>query len=117
MPPHSPARLMREVERALERDEDTAVATFVRGMLRQIVRGAAEDEYERPRTDDPARLLFRPLEPFLVDGNVPIRPGQIRRASLAPVWQWLGRDGAPEAVREFDDACTKARETGASIEP
>src|SRR5262252_4740818 len=116
LPPQSQALLMREFERALERGEDTAVATFVLGLLRQIVRGSNEDEYERPRTDDPARLLFRPLEPFLVDGNFPIRPGQIRRASLAPIWVWLSRDGAAEAVQEFEDTCANARETGASID-
>ena len=117
LPPQSQALLMREFERALERGEDTIVATFVLEQLRKVVRNTDEDDYDRPRTDDPARLLFRPLEPFLVDGNFPIRPGQIRRASLAAVWQWLERDGAPEAVKEFDDACAKARETGASIEP
>jgi hypothetical protein len=81
--------------------------------LRKIVRGTEDDQEEvRPRTDDPARLLFRPLEPFLVDGNFPIRPGQIRRVSLAPVWQWLIRDGAAEAAREFEAALSTARETG-----
>jgi hypothetical protein len=117
LPPQSQALLMREFERALERGEDTAVANFVLEQLRKVVRGADDDEYERPRTDDPARLLFRPLEPFLVDGNFPIRPGQIRRASLAPVWQWLSHDGASEAVSEFEDTLAKARETGSSIEP
>src|SRR5689334_24750893 len=85
LPPQSQALLMREFERALERGEDTAVATFVLEMLQKIVRDSAEEEYDRPRTDDPARLLFRPLEPFVVEGNFPIRPCQIRRASLAPV--------------------------------
>src|SRR5882724_407634 len=114
LPPQSQALLMREFERALERGEDTAVATFVLEQLRKVVRGAEENEEARPRTEDPARMLFHPLEPFLVDGNFPIRPGQIRRASLAAVWQWLGRDGATEAVREFDDTFAKLRETGAS---
>jgi hypothetical protein len=119
LPPQSQALLMREFERALERGEDTTVATFVLEQLRAIVRGADEDEEVRPRTEDPARLLFRPLEPFLVDGNFPIRPGQIRRASLAPVWQWLAREGAPEAAREFEAALARARENGAggAIEP
>ncbi|MCP4615084.1 MAG: hypothetical protein GY844_01480 [Bradyrhizobium sp.] len=118
LPPQSQALLMREFERALERGEDTIVATFVLEQLRKVVRGVEEeDEYAGPRTDDPARMLYRPLEPFLVDGNFPIRPGQIRRASLAPVWQWLGRDGAPEAVREFEGALTTALQTGASAEP
>src|SRR3981189_176053 len=120
LPPQSQALLMREFERALERGEDTVVANFVLEQLRKIVRGTEDDEEEvRPRTDDPARMLFRPLEPFLVDGNFPIRPGQIRRASLMPVWQWLIRDGAAEAAREFEAALSTARETGviATIEP
>src|SRR5580692_8379357 len=99
LPPQSQALLMREFERAIERGENTTVATFVLELLRKIARGT--DEEARPRTDDPARLLFRPLEPFLVEGNVPLRPGQIRRAALQPVWQWLIREGAPEQAQEF----------------
>jgi hypothetical protein len=110
LPPQSQALLMREFERAIERGEDATVATFVLEQLRKIVRGT--DEETRPRTDDPARLLFRPLEPFLADGNFPVRPGQIRRASLLPVWQWLIRDGAPDQAREFEAALARARETG-----
>ncbi len=110
LPPQAQALLMREFERAIERGEDTTVATFVLEQLRKVARGA-EDE-ARPRTDDPARLLFRPLEPFLVESNFPVRPGQIRRASLLPVWQWLIRDGAPEQAREFEAALARVRETG-----
>src|SRR5436305_10007552 len=96
LPPRAQALLMREFERAIERGEDTAVANFVLEQLRKVVRGTEEDEETRPRTDDPARLLFGPIEPFLVESNFPIRPGQIRRTSLLPVWQWLSRDGAPD---------------------
>jgi hypothetical protein len=98
--PQSQALLMREFERAIERGEDVAVANFVLEQLRQVVRGTEEDE-TRPRTDDPARLLFRPLEPFLVESNFPMRAGQIRRTSLLPVWQWLSREGAADAARAF----------------
>jgi hypothetical protein len=108
--PQSQALLMREFERAIERGEDTTVASFVLEQLRKIVRGT--DDEVRPRTDDPARLLFRPLEPFLVESNFPVRPGQVRRASLLPVWQWLIRDGAPDQAREFEAALARARETG-----
>ncbi len=111
LPPNAQALLMREFERAIERGEDTTVATFVLEQLRKVVRGT-EDEEARPRTDDPARLLFRPLEPFLVESNFPVRPGQIRRASLLPVWQWLNRDGAPEQAREFEAALALVRQTG-----
>ena len=112
LPPQAQALLMREFERAIERGEDTTVATFVLEQLRKIVRGT--DEEARPRTDDPARLLFRPLEPFLVESNFPVRPGQIRRASLLSVWQWLIRDGAPDQAREFEAALARMRETGTS---
>jgi len=99
LPPRSQALLMREFERALERGEDTLVATFVLGELRKIVR---ESDDTQPRSDDPARLLFRSIEPFLADGSTPLRPGQIRRTSLLPVWQWLLREGAPEQAGEFE---------------
>ncbi len=112
LPPQSQALLMREFERAIERGEDTAVATYVLEELRKIVRGA--DEGARPRTDDPARLVFRPLERFLVDGNFARRPGQIRRASLASIWQWLVREGAPEQAQAFQAALSGGRTNATS---
>jgi hypothetical protein len=112
LPPQSQALLMREFERAIERGQDAVVANFVLEELRKIVRGT--DEPTRPRTDDPARLVFRPLEPFLVEGNFPRRPGQLRRASLLPMWQWLIRDGAPDQAREFEAALDRARDTETS---
>jgi len=109
LPPQAQALLMREFERAIERGEDVAVATFVLEQLRKVVRGTEEEA--QPRIDDPARLLFRPLEPFLAESNAPVRPGQVRRSSLLPVWQWLNRDGAPEQAREFEAALARMRET------
>jgi hypothetical protein len=114
LPPQSQALLMREFERAIERGEDTTVATFVLEQLRKIVRGS--DEEALPRTDDPARLLFRPLEPYLVESNFPVRPGQVRRASLLPVWQWLNRDGAPDQAREFQAALARLQQTGTTAD-
>jgi hypothetical protein len=114
LPPQAQALLMREFERAIERGEDVAVANLVLEQLRKVVRGTEEDDYARPRTDDPARLLFRPLEPFLVESNFPLRAGQIRRTSLQPVWQWLVRDGAPDAARTFEAALAEIRHTGST---
>ena len=106
LPPRTQAVLMREFERAIERGEDIAVAAMVLEELRRIVRAAGSDA--APRSEDPARLLFRPLEPFLIEGNAVLRPGRIRRDSLLPVWQWLRREGAPEAVRAFEAALASA---------
>ena len=114
LPPQAQALLMREFERAIERGEDVAVANFVLEQLRKVVRGAEEDDDARPRTDDPARLLYGPLEPFLVEGSFPVRAGQIRRASLLPIWQWLSRDAVPEAAAAFETALAEIRPTGSN---
>ncbi|TYO65877.1 hypothetical protein FXV83_14460 [Bradyrhizobium hipponense] len=107
LPPQSQALLMREFERALERGQETAVATLVLEQLRKIVRKTETEEAPPPRTDDLSRLLFQVLEPFLVEAGAPIRVGQIRRASLQPIWQWLGRDSAPDKVNEFEAALAR----------
>ncbi|AWM00358.1 hypothetical protein [Bradyrhizobium amphicarpaeae] len=107
LPPQAQALLMREFERALERGQDTAVATLVLEQLRKIVRKSEADEAPPPRTDDLSRLLFQALEPFLIEAGVPLRVGQIRRTSLQPIWQWLGRDGAPDKVNEFEAALAR----------
>jgi len=112
--PQSQALLMREFERAVDRGENATVATFVLEQLRKIVRGTDDDA--RPRTDNPTRLLFRPLEPFLIESNVVSRPGQIRRASLLPVWQWLVREGAPDLAREFEAALSRGPDSGTTPE-
>ncbi|MEO6380615.1 MAG: hypothetical protein ABIO35_01065 [Nitrobacter sp.] len=114
LPPKSQALLMREFERSVERGEDTAVANFVLEELRKIVR--RPDDGGRPRSEDPARHLFRLLEPFLVEGRSALRPGQIRRASLPPIWQWLARDGAPDAVRAFEVALTTETKSASELE-
>ncbi|OPY97820.1 hypothetical protein A5906_36825 [Bradyrhizobium sacchari] len=113
LPPQSQALLMREFERALERGQDTAVATLVLEQLRMIVRKTEADEAPPPRTDDLSRLLFQVLEPFLVEAGAPIRVGQIRRSSLQPIWQWLGRDGAPDKMNEFEAALARMPADGA----
>ncbi|AWL97250.1 hypothetical protein CIT37_37905 [Bradyrhizobium ottawaense] len=107
LPPQAQALLMREFERALERGQDRAVATLVLEQLRKIVRKSEADEAPPPRTDDLSRLLFQALEPFLIEAGVPLRVGQIRRTSLQPIWQWLGRDGAPDKVNEFEAALAR----------
>lgn len=114
LPPKAQALLMREFERAVERGEDLAVANFVLEELRKIVRRPSEDA--APRSNDPMRLAFHPLDPFLVDNVPSVRPGQIRRASLAPVWLWLGREGCPDAVRALEAAVAAPEQGDPHIE-
>jgi hypothetical protein len=116
LPPQAQALLMREFERALERGQDTAVATLVLDQLRKIVRKTEDDEAPPPRTDDLSRLLFQVLEPFLVEAGAPIRVGQVRRSSLPPIWQWLGRDGAPDKLNEFEAALARMPADSGQVE-
>jgi hypothetical protein len=114
LPPQSQAMLMREFERAIARGEDTTIATLVLEQLRKLVRASAEEAL--PRSGGLARVFFRPLDPFIVEGNAPVRPGQIRRASLLPVWQWLVREGAPEPAQVYEAAFVRASDTEHSHE-
>jgi hypothetical protein len=113
LPVQSQMLLLREYERAIERGEDVKVAQFVLELLRGVMRG--HEDAVRPRVEDPSRLVFKSLEPFLVDGVQATRPGQIRRPSLLPVWQWLERDAA-EAVAEFETAIADASDNAAAAE-
>lgn len=99
--PAAQSMLLREFERALERGEDVAVANFVLAELRKIVR--ADETSERPRVEDVSRVVFACLAPFLIDEGDP-RVGQIRRASLQPVWIWLSKTAAVEATTELESS-------------
>lgn len=113
LPPKSQALLMREFERAVERGEDAAVANLVLGELRRIDPQSGDSEQ---RGEDPARHLFRPLDPFLVEDNVVPRSGQIRRNSLVPVWRWLAREGAPDDARAFEAVLAAEAGSASGIE-
>ena len=111
LPPKSQALLMREYEGAIARGEDVKVANFVLDQLRGVVRGSPDAV--RPRVEDPTRLIFKSIEPFLIEGTAAGRPGQIRRASLLPIWQWLERD-AVDAVQAFEAVAQAQPEPTAS---
>ena len=115
LPPQSQALLMREFERAIERGEDATVPNLVLEQLRKVVRRSDDNDRSRG-IDDPSRMVFQPLEPFLVEGNS-AGPGRIRRSSLSPIWQWLVRDGIPEQAQKLDAALTQAADHSAGVEP
>jgi hypothetical protein len=102
LPLKAQALLMREFERAVERGENVPVAMLVLEQLRLAVRST--DDNDRYRTDAPSRLMFRPLEPFLIGQNSTLRPGQIRRSSLNAIWSWLAGDALASEIQEFEGA-------------
>lgn len=94
LPPNAQSLLMREYEAALERGTDVAVAQFVLGELRKVVRSESTNDRARAPARDIVRLVFSALDPFLVDSK-DVRAGQIRRSSLEPTWVWLSETAIP----------------------
>jgi hypothetical protein len=88
--PEARAMLIVELERDLLRGEDVAGSQLILQELRRTIRAAGQ---KVPRIGDAARLFFAPLEPFLInDAADHKRVGRIARSSLAPTWDWIGRD-------------------------
>ena len=62
-----------------------------------------KDGSTQNRTSTPSRSFFTPLEPFLLDGAPEHdNSGRIPRGSLAPIWEWIGRDLLPTMTRDFN---------------
>jgi hypothetical protein len=113
LPPQTLALLTSEFEKVLASGQDATVAELVLGELRKVTRKA--DTNDRPRLDELQRTFFGVLEPFLLDGDR-IRPGQIKRSSLGPIWTWLTQTALAKEAEAFQDAYGSARQDGRSSE-
>jgi len=93
------ALLVAELERGLLLGTAPAGAEMVIAELR---RGFREANSRSVRFDDPARLFFKPLEPFLVD-DVPDHKhhGRIARSALEPIWLWVSNTLIQEDARIY----------------
>ena len=85
------------------------MAEIVLGELRKVVR--KPDSNDRPRLDELQRAVFGVLEPFLLDGD-DVRPGQIKRSSIGPIWTWLSQTALPKEAEAFRDAFGSAKQEG-----
>jgi hypothetical protein len=95
--PEARAMLIVELERDLLRGEDVAGSQLILQELRRTIRAAGQ---KVPRIGDAVRLFFAPLEPFLInDAADHKRVGRIARSSLAPIWDWIGRDLMPAEAK------------------
>jgi len=91
--PGARSLLIGELERSLLRGEEVAGADLVLQELRRIMREQRDGSL---RIDDSAQLLFKPLEPFLVDDRSDHNhPGRVSRSSLEVLWKWVQRDLLP----------------------
>ena len=99
--PSARVLLIGELERSVLRGEEGAGADLVLHELRYIVR---EQHEGGPRIGNAARLVFKPLEPFLVDDRADHNhPGRIARCSLELLWTWFRRDLLPDETRALTD--------------
>ena len=97
--PEARAMLIVELERDLLRGQDVAGSELILQELRRTIRAAGQ---KVPRIGDAARLFFAPLEPFLInDAADHKRIGRIARASLLPIWEWIGRDLIPAETKAW----------------
>src|SRR5262245_41727553 len=56
-----------------------------------------------------AQLLFRPLEPFVVDDRGDHKhPGRVARSSLDALWNWVRRDLLPDDANAMASEVAKA---------
>ncbi|HTQ81628.1 MAG TPA: hypothetical protein VMI47_00020 [Pseudolabrys sp.] len=104
--------LIGELERSLLHGEEASGVSPVLGAslvlqeLRQVVREQREGV---PRIGGPARMFFKPLEPFIVDDIAEHKhPGRVARGLLEQLWTWIRRDLLPEETKAFTDAVNEA---------
>jgi hypothetical protein len=108
--PGARSLLIGEIERCVLRGDDVAGADLVLQELRRIVR---EQRDGAPRINNSARLLFKPIEPFLVDDRGDHRhPGRIAHRSLEALWNWVRRDLLPNDANTTADEVSEAMLAG-----
>jgi hypothetical protein len=107
--PEARALLMAELERGVLRGEGMPGTNLILQELRSALPAEVKiNPALRPeRVGNPMRLFFAPVEPFLVDDSPEFgHQGRIARASLTAIWDWIGRDLAPEETKAYVDEVT-----------
>jgi hypothetical protein len=113
--PGARALLIAELERGLLHGTSPAGAEMVLAELRRSLRDGSS---KSARFDDPARLFFQPIEPFLVDDHPDHKHrGRIARSALEPLWSWIGNTLAPEEARAYSEAVEAALTAGDTDKP
>jgi hypothetical protein len=108
--PEARALLMAELERGVLRGDSPPGTGRILEELRTAVSAAARatPPVKPERVGNPSRLFFAPVEPFLVDDSPEHgHQGRIARVSLTAIWEWIGRDLAPDETKAYVEEATK----------
>jgi hypothetical protein len=98
--PSTQSCLLTELERLELCGIDMPGSADIRARLRAELRKDESTE----GSASPSSYFFAPLEPLLVDGAPEHdNTGRITRGSLAPIWEWIGRDLLPIMARDYND--------------
>ncbi|MBL4756810.1 MAG: hypothetical protein JKY32_03960 [Rhizobiales bacterium] len=98
--PEAIALLVGAAEKSRLKSESDPVSEMI---LQAAVKHSRKYGNEIPRTTEPDRLLFSPIETFLIDRAVgPKQSARIERASLPVIWTWLSRDLIPDEIEKAE---------------
>jgi len=98
--PSTQSCLLAELERLELCGIDMPGSADIRARLRAELRTDGSTE----GSASPSSYFFAPLGPLLVDGAPEHdNTGRIARGSLAPIWEWIGRDLLPIMARDYND--------------
>jgi hypothetical protein len=98
--PSTQSCLLAELERLELCGIDMPGSADIRARLRAELRTDGSTE----GSASPSSYFFAPLGPLLVDGAPEHdNSGRIARGSLAPIWEWIGRDLLPIMARDYNE--------------
>jgi hypothetical protein len=98
--PEAVAMLVGATEKSRKDGEDDPVSRII---LQAALNLSLKHGKKVPRLVDPSRLLFGPIEPFLIDFAAgPKQPARIERASLPIIWTWLERDLMADHIAQLE---------------
>jgi hypothetical protein len=93
-------KILDALERAALAGDRVPGADLIASELAAII---SSRRRRRPRASSPQRQFFALLEPFLIDESLGEKHlARIERASLPPIWTWLARDLAPDAMAAYE---------------
>ena len=108
--PDAVAMLVGATEESRKNGENDPVSKII---LQAALNLSLRHGQEVPRKTDPSRILFQPIEPFLIDFAIGSKQqARIERGSLPYIWTWLERDLIPEEVARLGPAIDELTTNG-----